>query len=75
MRLSTSPQAFCTLVTMIFNQLKHKCMIPYLDDLLILSQNEEDHFRDLESVFQALEKANVKLRRCVETSCFCRQMS
>ena len=63
MGLSTSPQAFCALVTMIFNKLKGKCVIPYLDDLLVLSQSEEQHFEDLESVFKALRQANLKLKR------------
>ena len=60
--LATSPQAFCALVTMILNKLKYKCAIPYLDDILILSQNKEDHFRDLQDVFQSLRHGNLKLK-------------
>ena len=60
--LATSPQAFCALVTMILNKLKYKCAIPYLDDILILSQNKEDHFRDLQDVFESLRYGNLKLK-------------
>ena len=60
--LATSPQAFCALVTMILNKLKYKCAIPYLDDILILSQNKEDHFRDLQDVFESLRHGNLKLK-------------
>ena len=60
--LATSPQAFCALVTMILNKLKYKCAIPYLDDILILSQNKEDHFRDLRDVFESLRHGNLKLK-------------
>ena len=60
--LATSPQAFCALVTMILNKLKYKCAIPYLDDILILSQNKQDHFRDLQDVFQSLRYGNLKLK-------------
>ena len=55
-------QAFCALVTMILNKLKYKCVIPYLDDILILSQNKEDHFRALRDVFESLRHGNLKLK-------------
>ena len=63
MGLKTSPQAFCALVTMILNKLKYRCAVPYMDDVLVLSQSVEDHFTDLKDVFESLRKGGLKLKK------------
>ena len=34
----------------------------YLDDIIIFSQNEEDHLKHIEIIFKKLKKANLKLK-------------
>ena len=34
----------------------------YLDDIIIFSQNEEDHLKHIEVIFQKLKKADLKLK-------------
>lgn len=63
MGLSTAPAGFCHLVTLILQKLKYKSAIPYLDDILVLSKNVEEHFRDLEEVFQSLRAGKLKLKK------------
>jgi hypothetical protein len=38
-------------------------VIPYLDDIIIFSRNEEEHRRDLWSVFALLKKSNIILNK------------
>ena len=34
----------------------------YLDDIIIFSQNEEDHLKHIEIIFKKLKKADLKLK-------------
>lgn len=38
-----------------------RCLI-YLDDIIIFGRTEEEHFKNLQLVFETLEKANVKIQ-------------
>ena len=63
MGLSTSAQAFQAVVNLILQNLQYKCAIPYLDDILCLSPNVQQHFIDLRDIFNALRKGNLKLKK------------
>ena len=62
MGLCSSSQAFQSLINLILQNLQYKCAIPYLDDILCLSPSIEQHFIDLEDIFIALRKGNLKLK-------------
>lgn len=44
-----------------------KCVFIYLDDILVFSDDEESHLKDLESVFEILNKYNLKvsISKCI----------
>ena len=46
-----------------FNKLKYRCAIPYMDDVLILSQTVNDHFKDLKDVLDSLRRGGLKLKK------------
>ena len=45
-----------------FFDLLDKCVLIYLDDILIFSRNVEDHKKDLRVVFTRLQNANLHLK-------------
>lgn len=57
--LATAPHTFIRLMHQIFHQVKHASV--FFDDLIIFSDNVEDHKRHLADVFALLEKHNLKL--------------
>ena len=63
MGLSSSSQAFQSLVNLILQNLQFRCAIPYLDDILCLSPTVDQHFTDLENIFKALRRGNLKLKK------------
>src|SRR5919107_959472 len=54
--LTNAPATFQALMQDIFRPLLDKCVIVYLDDILIFSQNETDHKQHIEQVFEILRK-------------------
>ena len=42
--------------------LKWKCVLVYIDDILVFSQTFEEHMKDLEEVFKRMKEANLKLK-------------
>jgi len=46
--------------------LKWKCCMPYIDDIIIFSKTEEEHMKHIEEVFSRLAKVgfHLKLRKC-----------
>ena len=57
---SNAPAAFQRALNYIFKDLEY--VIVYLDDILILSNNEEEHIEHIETVFNKLEEYNLKIR-------------
>ena len=55
-----------TLMNKIFQALLDKCVIIYLDDILVYSKNTEEHLQHLEQVFQILRKHQLyaKITKC-----------
>ena len=74
MGLKTSPKSFQLLMDKVFRGLTFKSVLCYLDDVLICSETFEQHFADLQGVFNRFYSAGLKLqpskchfaqRRCV----------
>lgn len=64
--LTNAPATFQTLMNDLFRPYLNKFVQVYLDDILIYSQNEEEHERHLEIVLDILRKAKlyIKLSKC-----------
>jgi len=64
--LSNSPAVFMKLMNRIFHDMTDRQLIFYVDDVLIYSNNLEDHLKDIAEVFRRLEKhhLHVKLSKC-----------
>ena len=60
--LKSSPITFVRLIDSVFRGLIGKALIVYVDDIIILGQDENTHFKNLELVLQRLEEANLKLK-------------
>ena len=58
--LVNSQSSYQRLMDATFKEVNH--VEPYIDDICIHSATFEQHLEDVESVFQALEKANIQLR-------------
>ncbi|GJP31878.1 hypothetical protein CLOM_g15523, partial [Closterium sp. NIES-68] len=54
--LTNAPSAFQLTMNGVFRDLLDKCVIIYLDDILIYSKTREQHLKDLEAVFQRLQQ-------------------
>jgi RNase H-like domain found in reverse transcriptase/Reverse transcriptase (RNA-dependent DNA polymerase) len=54
--LMNAPATFQTLMNDIFRDLLDECVIVYLDDILVYSNNAEDHERHLRTVLQRLKE-------------------
>ncbi|GJP76635.1 hypothetical protein CLOP_g7049 [Closterium sp. NIES-67] len=54
--LTNAPSTFQMTMNGVFRKLLDKCVIMYLDDILIYSRNREQHLRDLDVVFTLLHK-------------------
>ena len=64
--LKSAPVTFVRLITNVFRGLLGKIVIAYIDDLIVLGKNVEDHFHNLTLVLERLREANlkVKLAKC-----------
>ena len=62
--LRNSAQTFQRFINEVFNDMDF--VFTYIDDILIASHNEEEHFQHLQSVFKRLEKfgLNIKPSKC-----------
>lgn len=49
-----------------FSDLLYKCVCVYLDDILVFSESEDQHLKDLRQVFERLrrERFFAKRRKC-----------
>ena len=61
MGLRQSPNFFQFLMDRILKKLTFEKVLCYLDDLCIVSDTFENHFRDLHEILQRLENSHLKL--------------
>ncbi|KAG0754204.1 hypothetical protein G6F62_010004 [Rhizopus arrhizus] len=61
MGLVNSPATFQRLIDLCFRKLINKCLVAYIDDLNIYSNNHHEHLTHLEQVFNCIKIANLKL--------------
>ena len=59
--LSGAPSAYQSLMTQIFQGLTFKFVIVYVDDILIFSKTFDQHLNHLQTVFNRLRQANLRL--------------
>ncbi|CAI7793663.1 unnamed protein product [Closterium sp. NIES-53] len=57
--LTNAPTTFHMTMNEAFGPLLDKCVIIYLDDILVYSQDKQQHFVDLEAVFTVLDKHGI----------------
>ena len=64
--LTNAPVTFQRAMNNMLNSHLDTFMVVYLDDVLIFSRTQEDHFRHLEAVFHLLREHHfyVKLKKC-----------
>ena len=60
--LCNAPGTFLRLMTAIFNEYLFSFVLIFLDDVLVFSKTEKEHKENLRIVFEALRKANLKLK-------------
>ena len=60
--LAQAPAYFQALISKVLKGL-HKFAVTYLDDIIILSKDEEEHLEHLRIIFQRLKEASLKLKR------------
>ena len=59
--LAQAPAYFQQLISMVLQGCRDFVMV-YLDDIIIFSQNEQEHLKHIEVIFQKLKEAGLKLR-------------
>lgn len=60
--LCSAPSTFQRCMELIFRGMQWKHLLIYLDDIIIFSQDMEDHFKQLNEVLQRLHSAGLKLK-------------
>ena len=60
--LCNAPATFQRVMNRMFFRLLDKCVLVYLDDILIYSRSVEQHKKDLELVFSILDEENFRLK-------------
>ena len=61
--LCNAPATFCTLMNDVLRQYLDTFVVVYLDDIVIFSDNMEDHKKHLALVFEALKKHQLYLKK------------
>ena len=60
--LQNAPSSFQRLMNYVFREELNVFVLVYLDDIIVFSRTLEEHFRNLETVFQRLREAGLKLK-------------
>lgn len=60
--LTNAVATYQRLMNTVLRPLLGTVVFVYLDDILVASENEDEHIKDLEIVFELLKKANLKLK-------------
>lgn len=63
MRLRNAPATFHSLMNSIFCDVIDDFLVPYLDDILIYSNNREDHIRHLGLVLEGLKENSLFIEK------------
>lgn len=59
--LNISPNSFSRMMTIAFSGLPPEKAFLYIDDMIVIGRTENDHMKNLESVFKILRDRNLKL--------------
>ena len=59
--LMNSPITFQSMMSLVLRDLNWKCVLVYVDDILVFSCTFEEHLNNLSQVFDRLRNANLKL--------------
>lgn len=64
--LTNAPSTFMRLINEVFKPFLGKCVLVYLDDILIFNRSKEEHFEHVRKVLQWLkeEKLLINLKKC-----------
>ena len=64
--LTNAPAAFMDLMNRVFRQFLDKCVVVFIDDILVYSKGKEEHARHLQAVLQTLREHQLyaKLKKC-----------
>jgi hypothetical protein len=60
--LTNAPATFQRLMNKVLRSVLFECALVYLDDIIVFSRTMSDHMQHLNTVFQLLEQAGLKLK-------------
>lgn len=59
--LKNAPAFFQRMIDLLFKEYNYKFVIIYLDDLIVFSENEDDHAKNLRQVMNMFKNSNITL--------------